>query len=198
MSGDVIRLDRGNHRDPGAGCCLMEYVSVLDGGRFGSLPRCTHPALAALAMQVNDSTSDPGRAELVSRAERLRRGAGEDPELTWRLVEVCANAVLARSPGDAAARRRIARSRRARGRWAWVLPDGLRSRLPRAAMVAVGLGALDELVGAFHAVLAVAGPAGSPERDRVLAALLDDALDTVGTARTVDTHHHTREEAMTA
>jgi hypothetical protein len=105
--------------------------------------------------------------------------------------------VLAHSPGDPTARRRIARSRRARGRLARVLPDGLRARLPRAALVAVGLGALDELVGAFHAVLAVAGPAGGPERDRVLAALLDDALDAVGTDSAVDTHHHPR-EAMTA
>lgn len=198
MSRDAIRLDRGNHLDPDAGCCLMEYVSVLDGGRFGPLPRCTHPALAALAMQVNDRTSDPGRAELVSRAGRLRRAERDDPALTWRLVEVCATAVLARSPGDPAARRRIARSRRARGRWERVLPEGMRTRLPRAALVAVGLGALDELAAAFHAVLAVAGPAGGPQRDRVLAALLDDALDTLGADGAVDTRHHTREEAMTA
>ncbi|MCD2192794.1 hypothetical protein LQ327_05255 [Actinomycetospora endophytica] len=199
MSRDAIRLDRGNHPDPDAGCCLMEYVSVLDGGRFGPLPRCTHPALAALVMQVNDRTSDAGRAALVSRAERLRRADSDDPGLGWRLVEVCATAVLARSPGDAAARRRLARSGRARGRMAWVLPGGLRTRLPRAALVAVGLGALDELVGAFHAVLAVAGPAGSPERDGVLSALLDDALDVVtGTDGAPDTHHHPREEALTA
>ncbi len=198
MSRDAIRLDRGNHPDPDAGCCLMEYVSVLDGGRFGPLPRCTHPALAALTMQVNDRTSDTGRAELVSRAERLRHADSDDPGLTWSLVEVCASAVLARAPGDAGARRRLARSRRARARRARLIPEGLRRRLPRTALVAVGLGALDELAGAFHAVLAVAGPAGSPERDRVLAALLDDALDTVGTDSAGDTHHHSREEAMTA
>jgi hypothetical protein len=195
MSPDAIRLDRGNHPDPGTGCCLMEYVSVLDGGRFGSLPRCTHPALAALAMQVNDRTSDRGRAALVTRAERLRRAGSDDPGLTWRLVEVCATAVLTRAPGDPAARRRLARARRARRRWSVVLPDGLRARLPRGALVAVGLGALDELVGAFHAVLGAVGPAGSPDRDRALADLLDAALDTVGAA---DTHHHTREAAMTA
>ena len=177
----------------------MEYVSVLDGGRFGPLPRCTHPTLAALAMQVNDRTSDAGRTRLASRAERLRHADSDDPGLTWALVGVCATTVLARVPDDAAARRRLARSSRARGRWARLLPAGIRRRLPRAATIAVGLGALDELVAAFHAVLAVAGPAGSPERDRVLAALLDDALDAVtGAVSAHDTHHHSREEAMTA
>jgi hypothetical protein len=50
--------------------------------------------------------------------------------------------------------------------------------------VALALSALDELVAAFHALLAVAGPADGPERDRVLAALLDDALDVVAAADT--------------
>ncbi len=181
MSRDAIRLDRGTHPDPAAGRCLMEYVSMLDGGSFGSFPRCTHPAVAALAMQVSDRTSDAGRGDLATRAERLRRAGGDDPGVTWTLVEVCAAAVLARTPGDAAARRRVVRSRRARARLGWLLPPGVRRRLPRTALVAVGLAAVDELVAAFHAVLAVAGPAGGPERDRVLAILLDDALDAVGT-----------------
>ncbi|NMO93961.1 hypothetical protein [Actinomycetospora sp. TBRC 11914] len=184
MSPDAIRLDRGSHPDPSAGSCLMEYVSVLEGGDFGPLPRCTHPAVAALAAGVNDRTSDAGRPALAARAGRLRRAGSTDPGLTWALVEVCAATVLARRPGDAAARRRSARSRRARARLGWLLPSGVRRHLPRALLVAVGLAALDELVAAFHAVLAVAGPADGPERDRVLAALLDDALDVVGAADT--------------
>ena len=46
MSRGAIRLDRGTHPDPAAGRCLMEYGSVLEGGRFGPFPRCTHPAVA--------------------------------------------------------------------------------------------------------------------------------------------------------
>jgi hypothetical protein len=70
-------------------------------------------------------------------------------------------------------------------------------------LVAVALGALDELVAAVHAVLAVAGPADGPERDRVLAALLDAALDVVGAAGTPQEPSrapatHVLQEAMAA
>ena len=39
-------LDRGGHRSPDQGACLMEYVSVLAGRRFSAKPDCTDRTLA--------------------------------------------------------------------------------------------------------------------------------------------------------
>ncbi|GAA4882108.1 hypothetical protein [Actinomycetospora straminea] len=177
MPADPVRLEPGNHVDPGTGRCLMEHVSVLAGEPFRAWPRCTHPAVAALAAQVNDRCSPAGRAALVRRAEALTRADSDDPALTWRLVGHTAEAALALRPGDPAARRRLARARRARRAWSTAVPRRLARRLPRWAVVGCGLAALDELVAAVHALLAVAGPPGSPERDIVLVALLDTVLD---------------------
>lgn len=177
--GDPVLLDTGNHDDPGAGRCLMEHVSVLAGEPFRAWPRCTHPAVAALATQVNDRCSRAGRAALVRRAEALTRADSDDPALTWRLVALCAEAVLVLRPGDPVATRRLARARRSRRVWGALVPRGPGRRLPRWAVVGCGLAALDELVAALHALLAVAGPPQSPERDIVLVALLDNVLDHV-------------------
>jgi hypothetical protein len=176
---DAIRLDPGNHDGPEAGRCLMEHVSVLAGEPFRAWPRCTHPAVAALAAQINDRCSPRGRSALLGRAEALTRADGDDPALTWRLVALGAEAVLALRPGDPVATRRLARARRARRLRGAVLPGPVARRLPRWAVVGCGLAALDELVAALHALLAVAGPPRSEERDTALVALLDRVLDTV-------------------
>ncbi|HSK61401.1 MAG TPA: hypothetical protein VK935_20350 [Actinomycetospora sp.] len=176
---DVVRLDPGNHEDPGAGRCLMEHVALLAGEGFRAWPRCTHPAVAALATQVNDRCSPEGRRALVRRAEALTVADSDDPALTWRLVAVAAEAVLALRPGEPTATRRLARARRARRAWGAVLPRGLARRLPRWAVTGCGLAALDELVAALHALIAITGPPCSPERDVVLVALLDAVLDEV-------------------
>lgn len=68
-------LDAGAHRDARSGSCVMEYVSVLAGERFTDRPTCTHPAVAALAWQVNDAVSHATRQELALRAPGLV-GAG--------------------------------------------------------------------------------------------------------------------------
>ena len=176
---DPVRLDPGNHEDPGAGRCLMEHVSVLAGEPFRAWPRCTHPAVAALATQINDRCSAEGRRALLRRAPSLAVADSDDPALTWRLVAVTAEAALALRPDEPTAIRRLARARRARRTWCAAIPRGLARRLPRWAVVGCGLAALDELVAALHALLAVAGPPCSPERDVVLVALLDAVLDEV-------------------
>src|ERR1700712_4186551 len=82
-------LDAGAHRDAEAGSCLMEYVSVLAGERFTDRPRCTHPALAAVAWQVNDAVSHEARQELGLRAVDLV-GAGRDLDGPVRPVVLAA------------------------------------------------------------------------------------------------------------
>ena len=66
-------LSRGPHADPAAGVCLMERVSAIAGEPFSDRPSCTHPALAALAQQVNDRVSDAARDRLLLVTEALRR-----------------------------------------------------------------------------------------------------------------------------
>src|ERR1700712_3643488 len=70
-------LEAGAHRDARSGRCVMEEVSVLAGERFTDRPRCTHPAVAALAWQVNDAVSHDARQHLGLRAVDLV-GAGRE------------------------------------------------------------------------------------------------------------------------
>ncbi len=104
-------LSRGGHRRSEDGACVMEYVSVLSGGRFSDHPRCTHPALASLARLVNDRIIDDGvRGELALLAPDLI-GAGRGDRLTTpRVVVGCLRAAAAAGSLPAAAARRLARA----------------------------------------------------------------------------------------
>ncbi len=82
-------LSLGAHRDARAGSCVMEYVSVLAGERFSDRPCCTHPAVAALAWQVNDAATHDVRQELVLRAPALI-GAGVDAGTEVRPIVLAA------------------------------------------------------------------------------------------------------------
>lgn len=178
MPCDPVPLDPG-HDDPGADRCLMEHVSMLAGEAFRAWPRCTHPAVATLATQVDEHCSPEGRTAVLRRAEALVLADSDDPALTWRLVGVAAETVLTRRPGERVATRRLARARRHSRLRRAVVSRALVRRLPRWVGAARSLAALDELVAALDHVVAVSGPPSSPERDIVLVALLDAALDEV-------------------
>jgi hypothetical protein len=92
-------LEAGAHRDAQSGSCLMEYVSVLAGERFTDRPRCTHPALAAIAWQVNDAVSATARQQLGTRAVALV-GLGRTGTVAVRpvVLETIAAAGLALDP----------------------------------------------------------------------------------------------------
>ncbi|GAA4909113.1 hypothetical protein EV188_104167 [Actinomycetospora succinea] len=94
-------LEAGAHRDAEAGSCLMEYVSVLAGERFTDRPRCTHPALAAVAWQVNDAVSSTARQQLGTRAVTLI-GLGRDTGVDVRplVLATIARAGLAIDPAN--------------------------------------------------------------------------------------------------
>src|SRR6195952_4079109 len=171
-------LDAGAHRDAEAGSCLMEYVSVLAGERFTDRPRCTHPALAAVAWQVNEALSHEARQELGLRAVDLV-GAGRDLDGPVRPLVLAAVARaglrldptsrfftrLARRVEEAQAK---AAQRRAEGRDAG---DGAGGRI--ATLLHVGP------VNHACAHLLVASRAAGLDataRDAVLVDLLDDCL----------------------
>jgi hypothetical protein len=92
-------LDRGGHRSPEQGACLMEYVSVLAGARFSDHPKCTHPALAQLARVVNDEIVDPAaRSRLAVLAPDLIGTRSRDPRITLTVMACCLRAAVAARP----------------------------------------------------------------------------------------------------
>ena len=115
-------LTRGWHRGPEDGACVMEYVSVLAGVRFTDHPRCTPPALAALARLVNDRIGDDDvRSRLALLAPDLI-GVTADPATTHCVIASCLVAAASLQPAPPRAQRRLvktcARMRRLqRGDW---------------------------------------------------------------------------------
>ena len=105
-------LTRGWHRGPADGACVMEYVSVLAGARFTDHPRCTPPALAALARLVNDRIVDDGvRSNLALLAPDLI-GVRAGSATTHCVIASCLAAAAALQPAvPRTARRRLARTR---------------------------------------------------------------------------------------
>jgi hypothetical protein len=106
-------LQRGHHRRPEDGACVMEYVSVLAGGKFTDHPRCTHPALATLARLVNDwIDDDEARSKLALLAPDLIGAGGGDLRTTQCVVACCLRAAATTRGLPPGAERQLARARR--------------------------------------------------------------------------------------
>jgi len=92
---DLVRvLSWGKHRSPRQGACFMEMASYLAGERWSDDPGCTHPLLATLARDVNDYTSDAGRAALAGLVPSVIGLAGEDLHIDARIALLCARTAL--------------------------------------------------------------------------------------------------------
>lgn len=106
-------LQRGRHRRPEDGACVMEYVSVLAGCAFTDHPRCTHPALATLARLVNDwIDDDKTRSELALLAPDLIGTGTRDLRTTHSVVASCLSAAAAIGPLPPAAAAALTKSRK--------------------------------------------------------------------------------------
>jgi hypothetical protein len=97
-------LSRGKHRSPRKGACFMEFASLLAGERWSDHPACTHPLLAAVARQVNDSTSDVGRSRLVELIPSVVGRTGDDLHIDAQIAVASARLAL---PVAAAERQRV-------------------------------------------------------------------------------------------
>jgi hypothetical protein len=165
-------LDAGAHRDARSGSCLMEYVSVLAGERFTDRPRCTHPAVAALAWQINDAVSHPARQELGPRAADLvGAGRGIDGPVRPVVLGVIARAGLALDPQSRFFPRLQQRLERIDPECG---PDGRGGRV--ATLLHVG--PVNHACAHLLVAMRVAG-LGAAARDRALIALLDDTIAAV-------------------
>ncbi len=87
-------LSRGKHRSPRKGACFMEFASFLAGEPWSDHPGCTHPLLAALAREVNDSISDGARREIAPLVPQVIGLNSSDPTVDARLAREVALAAL--------------------------------------------------------------------------------------------------------
>ena len=94
MPDGVPVLSPGRHRSPKQGACFMEFASYLAGEKWSDHPACTHPAIAALARDVNDLTSDAARAQLTSLIHRVVGLTSDDPQLGLAIALRAARAAL--------------------------------------------------------------------------------------------------------
>lgn len=171
-------LEAGAHRDAEAGSCLMEYVSVLAGERFTDRPRCTHPALAAVAWQVNDAVSSTARQQLGTRAVTLI-GLGRDSGVEVRpiVLATIARAGLAVDPANRffpRLQRRLERRTETRTRRRGRGEEGDGGRLATLLHVGPVNHACAHLL-----VAARVADLDAEARDRMLIALLDDTIAAV-------------------
>ncbi len=74
-------LSQGKHRNPRKGACFMELASYLAGERWSDHPKCTHPLLAAMARDINDSVGDDARQRLAPLIPDVIGLNGDDPRL---------------------------------------------------------------------------------------------------------------------
>ncbi|MBU1589276.1 MAG: hypothetical protein KKH51_15220 [Actinobacteria bacterium] len=87
-------LSAGRHRTPKHGACFMEFASYLAGERWSDHPACTHPTVAALARDVNDVSSDAGRALLTTLIPRVVGLTVDDPQFGMAVALRAARAAL--------------------------------------------------------------------------------------------------------
>lgn len=97
-------LSPGRHRRRRHGVCLMEYTSIIAGEHFSDHPRCTDPALAAVARAVNDYSSDAARQRLAVLASELSVARRTDPTVGYVVARRC---LLTALPYSTHPRRRV-------------------------------------------------------------------------------------------
>ncbi|MDX6283523.1 MAG: hypothetical protein QOH03_4594 [Kribbellaceae bacterium] len=82
-------LSRGKHRNARKGACFMEFASYLAGEPWSDHPACTHPLLAGVARDVNDCTTDAGRARLAPMIPSVIGMVPDDPHVVPMVTAVC-------------------------------------------------------------------------------------------------------------
>lgn len=97
-------LSRGKHRRPRRGACFMELASYVAGEPWSDHPACTHPALATMARDVNDYTSDANRGRLAPLIPSVIGLTDPDPLVDVRIALRAAAAAL---PVSAEHRQRV-------------------------------------------------------------------------------------------
>lgn len=169
VPGSLPVLSRGRHERPERGACVMEYVSVLAGEPFSDTPRCSHAALATLARLVNDRIADDRvRSSLALLAPDLIAIDAHDPRVTGAVIASCLRAAARTGRLEPSLQRRLERAHEQAARPRDPSRESVWQRL-REALWSPGAGVV--------AVFDVCDRrCTGPERDRMLHALLTDAV----------------------
>ena len=72
----------------------MEMASYLAGERWSDHPKCTHPLLAGLARQINDTVPDSVRSRLAPMIPSVIGLTSDDPRVDAQLALRCATTAL--------------------------------------------------------------------------------------------------------
>jgi hypothetical protein len=67
----TIKLDRGKHRSPQEGACVMELASMLAGEPFSDEPASVCPVIGSFLRAYNDSIDDERRQDLYAYASKV-------------------------------------------------------------------------------------------------------------------------------
>lgn len=159
------RLSPGRHLSVEEGVCFMEAAALLAGEPLTDRPRCTNPALAALAQLVNDACTERGRSTLLPLVPDVIGLTAHHPRLTPLLVRRCIAAV-AEKGADTRHMHRYARH--AERRLAALDRGGLFARWCRLTDPLYRHGPAQHALA--YSVARLAG------RDDVLVGLLDDCI----------------------
>ncbi|MFI6035982.1 hypothetical protein ACIBBD_17795 [Streptomyces sp. NPDC051315] len=117
------------HLHPDDGACLMEAAALLATGRFTDSPRCTDPALAALARAVNDSVSEPARQALWPLAADLADARPVDRTYSPVLIGMVVDAARRLRPASRRLRRGSTACRARADRLAHARTPGVPARI---------------------------------------------------------------------
>jgi hypothetical protein len=87
---DTLHLDKGAHRNPAAGMCVMEAVAMLASEDFSDAPDCVSPVIRAFLVNWNDSLDDDDRQTLkqyIPQVIGTNAGPAVDEELSWMALD---------------------------------------------------------------------------------------------------------------
>ncbi|MCD2197328.1 hypothetical protein LQ327_28540 [Actinomycetospora endophytica] len=169
-------LTAGRHHHTGDGACLLEYVSLLCGERFGDHPRAVDPSLAQLGRLINDALSDQTRPQLTLFAPELigTRSRSRRDLVQAAVAVTLADAGLLLAPEETLFWRLAAEARRLEHRSSRG-PGGRRGARSLIARWGCGPATLASTFQRLRARL----PSATPERDEFLLHTMRSAIRSV-------------------
>ena len=87
---DAITLDRGGHRRPDDGLCVMEAVAYFAAEKHSDYPECVSPVIGAFLRRWNDDLDDEGRQKLkrlIPLVVGTNTGKADDETRAWLVTD---------------------------------------------------------------------------------------------------------------
>ena len=88
---ELVHFERGEHRGPNEGGCMMEWVSWLAGEPWSDNPTCVSPVIAAFCRTWNDHLPEEQRDPLLKPLARTvistATGEADDQRRAWMCAD---------------------------------------------------------------------------------------------------------------